>query len=59
MWLLWLLRINPYYNERFGNKLYKHQTINCCHYELAVSELKSKLEMNKWLSLVRLSKEYF
>ena len=41
--------------EVFYNFIRKHQTINCCPYELAIPELKLKSE-NRWLELIGLSK---
>jgi len=38
------------------NFIRKHQSINCCPYELAVPELKDKLGVNKWLGLIELAK---
>lgn len=42
--------------ETYYNFIRKHQAINCCPYELACPELKEKLGINKWLSLIQLSK---
>jgi len=42
--------------EIFYNFMKKHQAIKCCPYELAIPELKNKLGVNKWLSLIQLSK---
>ncbi|MBU0958195.1 MAG: DDE-type integrase/transposase/recombinase [Nanoarchaeota archaeon] len=39
------------------NFIIKHQAINCCPYELAIPELKEKLELNKWLSLIKLAQQ--
>jgi len=40
----------------YYNFITKHQTINKCPYELAIPELKEKLNNpNKWLSLIELS----
>ncbi len=41
--------------ETYYNFIRKHQAINCCPYELACPELK--LGLNKWLSLIQLSKQ--
>jgi len=42
--------------EIFYNFIRKHQTINCCPYELAIPELKDKLNVNnKWLALIELA----
>ncbi len=42
--------------EIYYNFITKHQTINCCPYELAIPELKDKLNVpNKWLTLIELS----
>lgn len=41
--------------ETYYNFIRKHQAINCCPYELAVPELK--LGINKWLDLIKLSKQ--
>ena len=40
--------------EIYYNFITKHQAINCCPYELAIPSLK--LDINKWLDLIRLSK---
>ncbi|MFH1431276.1 MAG: DDE-type integrase/transposase/recombinase [Nanoarchaeota archaeon] len=42
--------------ETYYNFIRKHEAINCCPYELACSELKGKLGLNKWLGLIQLSK---
>ena len=39
----------------YYNFIRAHQAINCCPYELAVPELK--LGVNKWLDLIKLSKQ--
>lgn len=41
--------------ETYYNFIRKHQAINCCPYELACPELK--LGLNKWLDLIKLSKQ--
>jgi len=42
--------------EVFYNFIRKHQTINCCPYELAIPELKNKLNVNnKWVALIELA----
>lgn len=42
--------------EIYYNFITKHQTINCCPYELAIPELKDKLNVNnKWLALIELA----
>jgi transposase-like protein len=42
--------------EIYYNFIRKHQAIKCCPYELAIPELKEKLNNpNKWLSLIELS----
>jgi transposase-like protein len=42
--------------EIFYNFINKHQGINCCPYELAIPELKDKLNVpNKWLALIELA----
>jgi len=44
--------------EIYYNFITKHQTINKCPYELAIPELKEKLNNpNKWLSLIELANE--
>jgi hypothetical protein len=40
----------------FYNFIRKHQSINCCPYELAIPNLTLKSE-NKWLELIQLSKK--
>jgi transposase-like protein len=40
----------------FYNFIRKHQSINCCPYELAIPNLTLKSE-NKWLELINLSKK--
>lgn len=40
----------------FYNFIRKHQSINCCPYELAIPNLTLKSE-NKWLELINLSKQ--
>jgi putative transposase len=42
--------------ETYYNFIRKHEAINCCPYELAIPELKNKMGVNKWLSLIQLSK---
>src|SRR3989339_49176 len=39
----------------FYNFIRKHQSINCCPYELAIPNLTLKSE-NKWLELIQMSK---
>jgi hypothetical protein len=39
------------------NFITKHQAINCCPYELAIPELKGQLGLNKWLGLIKISKQ--
>lgn len=42
--------------EVFYNFIRKHQGINCCPYELAIPELKDKLNVNnKWLALIEMA----
>jgi len=42
----------------YYNFITKHQAINCCPYELAIPELKDKLNVNnKWLELIQLSNQ--
>jgi hypothetical protein len=42
--------------EVFYNFITKHQAIDCCPYELAIPELKDKLNVNnKWLALIQLA----
>jgi len=42
--------------EIYYNFVTKHQTIKCCPYELAIPELKDKLNVpNKWLALINLA----
>lgn len=42
--------------EVYYNFIRKHMAINCCPYELAIPELKDKLNVpNKWLSLISLA----
>lgn len=43
--------------EIFYNFIKKHQSIDCCPYELAVPELKEKLGVNKWIDLIKLSSQ--
>jgi len=44
--------------EIYYNFITKHQTINCCPYELAIPELKDKLNVNnKWPELIKLSNQ--
>jgi len=38
----------------FYNFIRKHQSINCCHYELAIPNLKLTSE-NKWLELIKMA----
>lgn len=40
--------------EVFYNFITKHQTINCCPYELACPDLKLN-SANKWLELINLA----
>ena len=40
--------------EIYYNFITRHQTLNCCPYELAIPELKLNSE-NKWLELINLS----
>lgn len=43
----------------YYNFITKHQAINCCPYELAIPELKEKLDVpNKWLELIELAKGF-
>ena len=43
--------------EIYYNFITKHQAIKCCPFELAIPELKDKLNINnKWLELIKLSK---
>jgi len=45
--------------EVFYNFIRKHQTINCCPYELAIPELKDKLNVNnKWVALIELANQH-
>ena len=40
--------------EIYYNFIRKHQALNCCPYELAIPELKDKLNVpNKWLALIQ------
>lgn len=42
--------------EIYYNFIRKHLALNCCPYELAIPELKDKLNVpNKWLSLIELA----
>ncbi len=42
--------------EIYYNFIREHQAIKCCPYELAIPELKNKLNVpNKWLELIKLS----
>lgn len=42
----------------YYNFITKHQTIKCCPYELAVPELKDRLNVpNKWLELIKFSSQ--
>ncbi len=42
--------------EIYYNFITKHQAIDCCPYELAIPELKDKLNVpNKWLALIQLA----
>lgn len=42
--------------EVYYNFIRKHMAINCCPYELAIPELKNKLDVpNKWLALIELA----
>lgn len=44
--------------EIYYNFIRKHLALNCCPYELAVPELKDKLNVpNRWLKLIELSTE--
>ena len=44
--------------EVFYNFINKHQGINCCPYELAIPELKDKLNVpNKWLALIEMANQ--
>jgi len=42
-----------------SSNITKHQTIKKCPYELAIPELKEKLNVNnKWLTLIELANQY-
>ncbi|MEK6906252.1 MAG: DDE-type integrase/transposase/recombinase, partial [Nanoarchaeota archaeon] len=42
--------------EIYYNFITKHQTINCCPFELAIPKLKDKLNVNnKWLALINMA----
>jgi len=44
--------------ETYYNFITRHQAIDCCPFELAIPELKEKLNVsNKWLELIQLSKK--
>jgi transposase-like protein len=44
--------------EVYYNFITEHQGIECCPYELAIPELKSKLNVpNRWLALIQLSQQ--
>ncbi|MBI2629835.1 DDE-type integrase/transposase/recombinase [Candidatus Pacearchaeota archaeon] len=44
--------------EIYYNFIRKHQAIKCCPYELAIPELKDKLnEPNKWIALINLANQ--
>jgi len=47
--------------EIYYNFITKHQQIKCCPYELAIPELAEQLKdiKNKWVALIRLSKEVY